>query len=66
MINPVAQSVSGMPAHAKEFSICTLVRDEALYNVMLEAFLAQGFTPDCCEFIYIDNREKNHFDGYPH
>ena len=46
------------------FSVCTLVNDWGQYQGMLESFRVAGFTPPYCEFLYLDNRPGNRFDGF--
>jgi hypothetical protein len=47
-----------------EFSICTLVTDAAEYLEMQDSFVANGFAPDLCEYLYIDNSKQNTFEAY--
>jgi FkbM family methyltransferase len=46
------------------YSFCTLVSRPTQYAQMLHAFAAAGFTPDDCEFLYLDNSATNQGDGY--
>ncbi|MGB8932532.1 MAG: hypothetical protein WCC48_14915 [Anaeromyxobacteraceae bacterium] len=46
------------------FSVCTLVTRMEQYQRMLETFRSAGFTPDLCEFLYVDNTERNGYDAY--
>lgn len=46
------------------FSVCTLVTRREQYEAMLESFRRAGFTPDRCEFLYVDNTEGNQHDAY--
>jgi len=46
------------------FSICTLVTRQDEYAGMVESFVAHGFSPADCEYLYIDNSESNHFDAF--
>lgn len=46
------------------FSVCTLVTRREQYQRMLETFRAAGFGPDLCEFLYVDNTERNELDAY--
>lgn len=48
----------------KRFSVCTLVTDWAQYQAMLESCRAAGFALPDCEFLYLDNRQGNRFDGF--
>ncbi|MDB5025771.1 MAG: putative transrane protein of unknown function [Mucilaginibacter sp.] len=47
-----------------QYAICTLVTDLDEYSRMLDSFIAAGFTPDDCEYRYIDNTNGNTFDAY--
>lgn len=47
-----------------EFSICTLVTRKEEYTEMLASFNKAGFTPEICEFLYLDNSIANKFDGF--
>jgi hypothetical protein len=49
---------------SKVFSICTLVTNIEEYKEMLDSFAKAGFTNEQCEFIYIDNSQKNKYDAY--
>jgi hypothetical protein len=65
MIPAMAHDAVATPGAAELLlSICTLVRSEQLYCEMLEAFQRQGFAQPDCEFLYVDNRIANQFDGY--
>lgn len=46
------------------YSICTLVTKPAEYDAMRLSFQNAGFTDDVCEFIYIDNSERNQADAF--
>jgi len=46
------------------FSVCSLVRDQAQYDRLLESFAAHGFTAENSEFLAADNRKGNQFDGF--
>lgn len=48
----------------KVFSIFTLVRNQSNYERLLKAFADLGFAAANTEFIALDNREDNNFDGY--
>ena len=62
------------PAHARNltdlrpggpaYSFCTLISRPAQYARMLQSFHDAGFTPEDCEFLYIDNSANNQGDGY--
>lgn len=47
-----------------KFSICTLVADQERYDRMIRSFSARGFTAENSEFIALDNRTTNNFDGF--
>src|SRR5579863_429412 len=47
-----------------EFSICTLVTDAAEYLEMQDSFIANGFTTELCEYLYIDNSTQNTFEAF--
>lgn len=51
-------------SHSYRFTIATLVTDMEEYQEMIASFYKAGFTDDICEYIYIDNCEKNSFDAY--
>lgn len=51
-------------ANAYEFSVCTLVNRKEEYGLLLQSLQRAGFNHENTEFIYLDNCEKNHFDGY--
>jgi hypothetical protein len=46
------------------FSICTLVTDHAQYAEMVRSFRAGGFDGPDCEYLYLDNSERNAFDAF--
>ncbi|MFC3616216.1 hypothetical protein ACFORG_20945 [Lutimaribacter marinistellae] len=46
------------------FSVCTLVASDDRYKRLLESFERFGFTSETTEFIALDNRGQNRFDGY--
>lgn len=50
--------------HQYRFTIATLVTDIAEYQEMVASYNNAGFTEEICEFIYIDNIDKNNFDAY--
>lgn len=50
--------------NAYEFSVCTLVSRGEEYALLLESLQAAGFNEQNTEFIYLDNCDKNNFDGY--
>jgi hypothetical protein len=46
------------------FSVCTLVASDAKYERMLASFARLGFDASNTEFIALDNRDANRFEGY--
>ncbi len=54
---------SARPA-ALRFSVCTLVASEQKYQRMLASFARHGFDETNSEFIALDNRGENRFEGY--
>ncbi len=46
------------------FSICTLVTNFEEYRAMVDSFVAGGFLPEFCEYIYCDNSSGNRFDAF--
>ncbi|MFP4043452.1 MAG: hypothetical protein ACLFTP_02610 [Rhodosalinus sp.] len=46
------------------FSVCTLVASEAKYERMLASFARLGFDASNTEFLALDNRDANRFEGY--
>lgn len=46
------------------FTFVTLVASQDRYDRMLRSALARGFTPDKAEFLALDNRHGNRFDGF--
>ena len=55
---------AALPRAAPRFSICTLVTDHAQYQTMVATFTARGFTPETCEFLYLDNSQDPAWDAY--
>lgn len=45
------------------FCICTIVNDEAEYDLMKQSFETAGFTGDC-QYLIADNTAVNNFDAY--
>ena len=45
------------------FCICTIVNNEAEYNLMKQSFETSGFTGDC-QYLIADNTAANNFDAY--
>jgi len=52
------------PIFEFDFSICTLVNNRQEHGEMMDSFEKAGFSSGNCEFLYIDNTEKNNFDAY--
>ena len=48
----------------KEFSIVSLVATQERYDRLLRSLAAKGFSDENSEFLAIDNRNGNSFDGY--
>jgi hypothetical protein len=46
------------------FSVCTLVLRDDRYRKMVGSFTAKGFNASNSEFIALDNRGENRFDGF--
>jgi hypothetical protein len=46
------------------FSICTLVTRPSEYAEMAASFVDRGFSPDDCEYLYLDNSGQNAFDAF--
>lgn len=47
-----------------KYSICTLVTRVAEYEEMVASFVRGGFSPDCCEYLFINNSTENRVDAY--
>jgi hypothetical protein len=47
-----------------KYSIYSLVTRIAEYEGMIDSFLRGGFTPDCCEYLFINNSIENRADAY--
>jgi len=60
--NP-AVSISSIE-YPYDFSICTLMTQTDQYHKMLRSFMEAGFSPDRCEYLYIDNSKENLYDAY--
>lgn len=60
----VPREVSDDPPGPYIYSFCTMVTDLAEYRAMLAAFAAKGFTEADCEFLYIDNSQRNRLDAF--
>jgi hypothetical protein len=61
---PVPTYVQNRDESDLVFSVCSLVRNEAQYNRLLESFERFGFTTENSEFLAADNRAGNQFDGF--
>lgn len=46
------------------YSVCTLVTRLQEYEEMVSSYIAAGFDPQQCEFLYIDNSVKKTADAY--
>jgi hypothetical protein len=47
-----------------KYSICTLVSRPAEYKEMVDSFMAAGFDEKSCEYLYIDNSNKNKYEAF--
>ncbi|AWD22745.1 hypothetical protein [Fuscovulum blasticum] len=63
-MKPVPTYVQDKDESTLMFSVCSLVRDQAKYDRLLESFERFGFTLDKAEFLAADNREGNQFHGF--
>jgi hypothetical protein len=61
---PVPREIRGLSTTGIIYSFCTLVTDVAEYQLMISAFVSNGFIDADCEFLYIDNSAENRFDAY--
>lgn len=61
---PVPTYVQNRDESEVVFSVCSLVRDQEVYDKLLESFGRFGFTPENSEFLAADNRDGNQFDGF--
>lgn len=59
-----ARSIAVGGSRGVRFSICTLVTDRGQYAEMVTSFADHGFTPDECEFLFIDNSAGNVVDAF--
>jgi hypothetical protein len=64
MNSPVSLKKITSLDHQFRFTIATLVTDLKEYGEMAGSYVNAGFTGDICEYIYIDNSEKNNLDAY--
>ena len=46
------------------YSICTFVTRFEQYRAAVKTFVDHGFSYNDCEYIYIDNSDKNQYDAY--
>ncbi len=60
----ITHTISEDAGYGKKYSICTLITNEAIYSKMLESFLKGGFSPDFCEYLFINNTGENAYDAY--
>lgn len=56
--------LTGPATHSILFSFVTLVASQERYDRMLTSALAKGFMPENSEFLALDNRGANRFDGF--
>lgn len=63
-MSPVPTYVQNKDESILMFSVCSLVRDQAKYDRLLDSFEKFGFTPENSEFLAADNRNGNQFDGF--
>ncbi|MEQ1577849.1 MAG: hypothetical protein ABL894_09360 [Hyphomicrobium sp.] len=52
------------PGAPVRYTIASLINDAAQYAQMRASFRAGGFTPDDCEFLFIDNSHQNRACAY--
>ncbi len=50
--------------HDFTFSVCTLLARQESYERLLKSFRGLGFNEDNTQFLAVDNRGKNRFDGF--
>lgn len=46
------------------YSFCTLVTNADVYSAMVASLVRLGFSPEDCEFLFIDNSIENHVDAF--
>ena len=46
------------------YSICTFVTRSEQYKAAAKSFVDHGFSYNDCEYLYIDNSDKNQYDAY--
>jgi hypothetical protein len=56
--------VASQTRYSHRYSICTLVTRPAEYEKMVDSFVRGGFSPDLCEYLFIDNSKGNKADAY--
>jgi hypothetical protein len=61
---PFARPVLARTSVGIKFSICTLVTDWREYSQMVDSFVAGGFDPTDCEYLFINNEEGNEYEAY--
>ena len=59
-----AKPVSEKSQNKYRYSICTLVTNPMEYGEMVTSFVAAGFKPELCEYLYCDNSCGNRLDAY--
>ncbi len=52
------------PDREFEFSICTLVTCFSEYEQMMKSAIEKGFNSELCEYLHVDNTNKNNLDAY--
>jgi hypothetical protein len=58
------RDLSDAPDTGPAYSFCTLVTDLAAYRAMVGAFATKGFAAPDCEFLYLNNSNRNRFDAF--
>lgn len=64
MVANYIKSIEQVEQFLYDYTICTLVTNMNEYQEMLRSFSDAGFINDRCEFLYIDNCNKNTFDAF--
>lgn len=64
MVSSFIKSIEQVEQFVYDYTICTLVTNLDEYQEMVTSFSDAGFTSDRCEFLYIDNCNKNTFDAF--
>lgn len=57
-------SIDDIKESSVVYSICTFVTRFEQYDALVKSFVYHGFSYNDCEYIYIDNSEKNQYDAY--